>query len=380
MYHRTSLSCLVAIAACIGCSPDGEAENSWKLRALTFNAALAPGFEPHSAERLPAVLSALQVAARDLDVLCVQEFWVESDFTQLLTASADSLPSAVHPAPLPGTGACSAPELGSIGGCVQAHCGSAAADDRVSCIQSECTGEVGALSGGCLGCLINQLDDFAECAPGADGVVSDPAIFKGDYDTGLLSRYPISKQDVLPLAAYFQRGAVLYARLEVPHLGPVHAFCTHFSSALGVIPYAGAFGSWQGEHRRETEQLLDFIRAKTGDSEPVLVMGDLNMGLSPNGGEAVLEGDFELLLATGLRDPYLDGGQAQCSECSDNTMRAADSTNDLIDHLLIERFPKASARVTREFTTAVSLSSLGSGAPQTHLSDHYGLGLELESR
>ena len=377
---RSLSPCWIAIAACIGCSTDAKPEAAWQLRALTFNAALAPGFEPQSVERLPAVVSALQAAAKDLDVLCVQEFWVDADFRQLLTATAESLPATVHPAPLPGSGRCSAPEFGSIGGCVQARCGSAGLDDRVSCIQSECPSELGVLSGGCLGCLINQLDDFAECAPETEQVVSDPAIFGGDYDTGLLSRYPISEQDVLPLAAYFQRGAVLYARLEVPHLGPVHAFCTHFSSPLGVIPYAGPFGSWEGEHRRETEQLLDFVQAKAGDSEPVLVMGDLNTGLSLNGGQAVLADDFALLLASGLSDPYLDGGQPQCSECNDNSLRAVDSTNDLIDHLLIKRFPKLRRALTREFTTAVGLSSSADAAVHSHLSDHYGLRLDLESR
>ena len=329
---------------------------------------------------MPAVVSALQEAARDLDVLCVQEFWLESDFAQLLAATAQSLPAALRPAPVPGSGLCTAAELGSIGGCVQAHCTSAAADERVGCIQSECPSELGGLSGGCLGCLINQLDDFARCAPEAEPAVSDPAIFGGDYDTGLLSRYPISEREVLPLSAYFQRGAVLYARLEVPRLGPVHAFCTHFSSPLGVIPYAGPLGSWDGEHRRETEQLLDFVQAKAGNSEPVLVLGDLNTGPASNDGQAVLADDFALLLASGLTDPYLDGGQPQCSECNDNTLRPADSSNDLIDHLLIKRFPKSSARVTRKFSAPVSLSSSGSDAAPSHLSDHYGLRLDLESR
>lgn len=380
MFRRIHRSCLLAIAAALGCSTEGQPEHAWQLRALTFNAALAPGFEPRSAERLPAVASALQAAAQDLDVLCVQEFWVDSDFTRLRTATAESLPNAVHPAPVPGTGGCTASELGSIGSCVQARCGSAATDGQVGCIQSQCPSEVVALSGACLGCLINHLDDFAECAPTAERLVSDPAIFGGDYDTGLLSRYPLSQQDVLPLAAYFQRGAVLYARLEVPHLGPVHAFCTHLSSPLGVIPYAGPFESWDAEHRRETEQLLNFIRAKAGESEPVLVMGDLNTGLALNGGQAVLAEDFELLLGSGLQDPYLDGGQPQCTECNDNSFRRADFSDDLLDHLLIMRFPNASARVTRAFTTAVTLGPPSDAAPPTHLSDHYGLRLDLESR
>jgi endonuclease/exonuclease/phosphatase family metal-dependent hydrolase len=368
----------IGMATLVSLACSSQPGTRWELRAATFNAALAPGFEPLASQRLPLVVSALAEAAQQLDVLCVQEFWLESDFAQLRATSTASLPYVVHPAPLPGAGECTEAELGTLGQCVQNQCANTDAEALVACLQTQCSTEVGSLSGGCLGCLINQLDDFSQCAPtGHAPIASDPAIFGGDYDTGLLSRYPISEQAVLPLDAYFQRGAVLYARIEVPQLGPVHTFCTHLSSPLGVIPYVGPDGSWDGEHARESEQLFEFIRAKQGNLEPVLVLGDLNMGFAVDGVGAVLPGDFAALLADGLTDPYLDSGQAQCSECNDNSFRAADTPNDLIDHALIQGFPGASASVTRVFTGPVSLAA---GLPPTNLSDHYGVRLQLSSR
>jgi hypothetical protein len=118
-----------------GESGEGAAGNeSWRLRALTYNAALAPGFEPKSAERQPEILKALKIAAQQLDVMCVQELWQASDFTQLFSATAQSLPNALHAPPRPGTGLCGAAELGSIGSCVQGHCASA----RTSPITTGC--------------------------------------------------------------------------------------------------------------------------------------------------------------------------------------------------------------------------------------------------
>ncbi|MET0790679.1 MAG: endonuclease/exonuclease/phosphatase family protein [Polyangiaceae bacterium] len=338
MFRHLTLPPLALFSSLLGCSTDDA--SVWQVRALTFNAALAPGFEPRSNQRLPAVVDALREASKTLDVLCVQEFWIDSQFARLREATEETLPYVVHPPPLPGSGGCTSNELATLVGCVTNACSSAGADDLVGCIQSQCESEVRSLSGGCLGCLINQLDDFSHCAPsGVAPIASDPAIFGGDSDIGLLSRHPMTQPDVLPLEAYFQRGAVAYAKVEVPQLGPVHAFCTHLSSPLGVIPYAGTSESWDSEHQREVAQLLGFIREKAGPAEPVLVMGDLNTGLALDGAGAVLPNHFEALLQSGLRDPYLDSGQPQCSECNDNGLRARDNPQCSDRSLVDSSFP-----------------------------------------
>ena len=367
-----------------GCSTDDQAgdttaafEAAWRLRALTYNAALAPAFEPYAAEREPWVISALADAAKHLDLACVQEFWREPDFADLRHAIASDLPYALRPEPRVGAGTCSADEFAPFAECAQSKC-SVAGDGLVPCLQEQCTSQVQALSGGCVGCLINRLDHLEQCL-GTSAEVSDPAIFDGDFDVGLFSRYPMLEMTIQPLDAYLQRGSLLHAEVEIPNLGPVHVFCTHLSSPLGVIPYAGPYHSWQGEHRRETTQLVDFITLEANDGAPVLVMGDLNMGFALNGQGGVSEDDFRELLGRGLEDPLLSGGSPACTECRSNTFHRSDSTEDLVDHLLIAGFPSVPTSVARAFTSRVSVVSAGNTV-STNLSDHYGLRLTMSSR
>ena len=54
------------------------------------------------------------------------------------------------------------------------------------------------------------------------------------------------------------------------------------------------------------------------------------------------------------------------------------SAGDLIDHLLMKRFPKSWSTVTRAFTAPVSIATI-SGTVMTNLSDHYGIRLTISS-
>jgi hypothetical protein len=229
------------------------------LRIETFNVALAPGFAPLAAERTPAVISALGEQATRLDALCVQEFWQDAEFSQLAARAHDELPHALRRAPRPGTGTCTVDELTSLGQCLAMNCATASGVDQVLCAQSQCSATVANLSGGCLGCIMNNIGmDFTACA--GPGGAADPAIYGGAYDVGMLTRNRILESDVnKELDSYFVRMAVLYAKLEVPGGSPVYAFCTHLGSSLGVIPYAGKYASWQDEHLHQVLQLRDYI-------------------------------------------------------------------------------------------------------------------------
>src|SRR5882724_3256447 len=154
----------MAMAGASGGASDAATNLPWQLRALSYNAALAPGFEDYSSERLPRSLRALGDASKQLDLMCVQEFWQEPSFAALVAATSSTLPHTVHPPPKLGSGGCSDAELGTLGACVQATCAPPANGDLVGCIQSKCATEVRSLSGGCLGCLLNNLDDFGTCA------------------------------------------------------------------------------------------------------------------------------------------------------------------------------------------------------------------------
>jgi endonuclease/exonuclease/phosphatase family metal-dependent hydrolase len=339
------------------------------FRALTFNTALAPDFEPFAAQRAPKVIAALASAAADLDVMCVQEFWREEDFAALVAATNDSLPHTLHPAKKPGSGTCTADTLTPLGACLQAACPDAAGLGRVGCAEQACGDQVAALSGGCLGCIVNNPDDFGQCV-GAGTEANDPAIFGGDNDVGLLSRYPLDEAESLPLDAYFVRTDVLHARVDIPSLGRVHVFCTHLGSSLGPIPYAGPYGSWDGEHTHQVKQLLDIVAQKASDSEPVILLGDLNTGPALPNIYGAAPDDY-VLLAAQLENPYVLGGNAKCTECNDDSFRDADSHDDLIDHFLVRNFPSSKQSVERVFTDKVALDD----TTTVNLSDHYGLRL-----
>jgi hypothetical protein len=68
------------------------------LKVATFNAGLAVGVLPNVGERLPHVLQAL--SALDVDVLFVQEFWLESHWDALCTRVRERFPHALRPKPL----------------------------------------------------------------------------------------------------------------------------------------------------------------------------------------------------------------------------------------------------------------------------------------
>ncbi|MDQ3370506.1 MAG: hypothetical protein M3680_34235, partial [Myxococcota bacterium] len=80
------------------------------VRVVTFNAGLAVGVLPYATERLPRVVEAL--AALDVDLLHVQELWLDAQWEALRTGVAARLPHAVRPPAIAG-------ELGA--GCSEAQ-------------------------------------------------------------------------------------------------------------------------------------------------------------------------------------------------------------------------------------------------------------------
>jgi endonuclease/exonuclease/phosphatase family metal-dependent hydrolase len=353
---------------------DAETE-PFRLRAMTYNAALAPDFEPFAVERAPLVVDALSAKARDLELLCVQEFWLGSDAEALASAARAELPHALRAPPEPGSGACTVDELTSVGGCLEGQCSELEGVERTACAQSACAAEIAALGGGCLGCILNSLGEPLESCAGDGSEPEDPAIFGGAHDGMLLSRYPLEGTEVTRLDGYLVRTAVLYGRVEIPGLGPVHAFCTHLGSPLGVIPYAGPHGSWDGEHGVQVEALATLVADRASDGLPVVVLGDLNMGPAVGTSVAVHPGQYVGLLAlASLGNPYVSRGDALCTDCADNSFHALapDYDDSLIDHVLIRNFPAAEWSMARVLAEPVEL-----GEVPFHLSDHYGVSLTL---
>ena len=361
----------------LSCSSATPGQTDFELRAATFNAALAPAFAPLVSERGGPVISALTSSASELDLLCVQEFWLDEHWAALRDSAESELPHALRLPPRPGSGTCSETELGTLGQCLQSECPDTSGEALVACATASCAEQVTALDPGCLACVMNHITgDFSACV-GAP-VTADPAIYGGAFDVGLLSRYSILKSDTRELSSYFVRAAVLYAKLDVPGAGPVHAFCTHLGSPLDIVPYAGNYGSWHDEQRQQVDELLAFIQEKTADTDRIVVLGDMNNGPAHESIGGEWADNYAALTSTGLRNPYLLQTDAACTWCDDNSYHPGD-TPTLIDHILESGFDDATTTITRTYVEPIPLD-VEDGTLTGNLSDHYGLRGVIQSR
>lgn len=398
MRNASTTTCLALLSAVLGCANDATEDSEvvplsegpqladphanfdchgrphQRIRAATFNAALAPGFAAFAVERAPRVIAALTEESHDLDVLCVQEFWLQPHF-DALAASVTQLPHAMRMAPRPGSGNCSDSEFLPLAACLGAHCGTASSDTLADCATSNCPVEVASLSGGCLGCILNHMDGIEACL-GDGQVPSDPAIFGGSFDVGLLSRWPIVRSDTKELTSYFVRASVLYAQIAVPRFGTLDVFCTHLGSPLGIVPYAGTNGGWEQEHAMQISELLAFIRDEHQDQRPLVVIGDLNCGPALPGIDGAWQPNYQMLLDAGLDDAYATDHQPLCTNCAGTSFRDTGATNEIIDHILSMRLPVRHTKSERLFVDAIELVP---SLPAFNLSDHFGLKTVFDS-
>lgn len=358
--------------ACGGASPEEEAQS--ELRVATFNSGLALHYEDWVSEREPVVATALAAEAASLDVLCVQEYWLDAHWQNLVAAVATELPHALRRPANPGDEPkCTATEAGPLLDCVKAQCASASGSDLLGCALDKCSAETNSLSGGCADCLIQNIakpidELYATCVdPSAGG--GDTALYGGEHDPGLLLRDKPLETDSLALSAYFVRAAVLYAKLPRPNGEPVNVFCTHFGSELEGIGYQGPHGSWEGEHAQQVSELLAYIQAKA-PAGPVLVLGDLNTGPEQAGLSGEWPQHFTPLLESGLECPALQAVAPPCTLCPDNSFRSDTSEPRLIDHVLVREL---GARDIAVFANAPVTVSVEGAAQSMNLSDHYGL-------
>src|SRR5262245_20372706 len=90
-----------------------------EFRVGTFNAGLAVGVLDYARERAPLVADAL--AALPVDLLCVQEVWLDAHWRAVETAARARLPYALRPVPAatPAGGTCTPDELRPVMACVR---------------------------------------------------------------------------------------------------------------------------------------------------------------------------------------------------------------------------------------------------------------------
>jgi endonuclease/exonuclease/phosphatase family metal-dependent hydrolase len=355
------------------------------LRVATFNAGLAPGVVKHAGERASEVVAA--IAAEDLDLLCVQEFWLDDHWTALRSATSATLPHALRPQADSdgGTKPCSAAELAPVARCAIKHCWSEGPSQAAECAMQHCGGLADQLGAECVGCLgrhpLRRVGEILEACVdpsvskaklGPARAPEGPRFFDGSYGIGLLSSERLTDTDRLDLEAAHHPRAVLYGRLGQGEQR-LHVFCTHLSPILRGVPHPSG-GSWTSEQSRQVDALLDWVDRKAGD-QPALILGDLNTGPGIAAISARLPEHYARFVRAGFINPYLDIAEPACTLCYDNPVIGGRGDGLLIDHVLVRGF-RGQVTASRFLDGRVELSA-GGRRVTTALSDHYGVIAEL---
>jgi endonuclease/exonuclease/phosphatase family metal-dependent hydrolase len=370
------------------------------LRLATFNAGLAVGVLPHAAERAPAVVAAL--AREPLDVLCVQEFWHESHWEELVSGLNGRLPQRLRPPPVRSEiGApCKRREIARAEACVNANCAAVPSSELAFCAMHRCAKFALDLSSECMGCLSRDplrgaAEIFAECVEAtpetrsrASAKAARPAAanpdaeaasyyYGGSSGIGLLVGPPLLDAGLVRLPSTMHPRAVLYARLAGAAGADLHVFCTHLTPVLRGVAYRGR-GSWEAEQSRQIDALLEFVETKTRGGGVAVLLGDLNTGPGvPPRIRARLPEHYARLIGRGFVNPYLEASDPDCTYCYDNPVTGGTGADGiLIDHTLT-RGLTGRARAIRLLDQAVTILVRGQSV-STAYSDHYGVALEID--
>jgi endonuclease/exonuclease/phosphatase family metal-dependent hydrolase len=339
------------------------------LRVATFNAGLAIGVLPHVTERLPYVIGAL--AELDVDLLFVQEFWLEKHWEALKTALAKRLPftSRVRPrgaAKRP----CTEAQLAPLARCADQHCAGLRDEALARCVVQHCAPLALRLPSDCLNCIAanpegNLAAILARCTASelqpsavASGQRSSGELmaYGGSFGTGLLLREPPLASGSITFPSTVNARGALYIKLASAFgEGPLHVFAAHLSPG-------------GPEQLPQVEQLLAFIDT-TARAEPTLLLGDLN--LVP--GSAL----FGRIERAGFREgPVPEGRSTYSSDALSGGNFAGVGWR--LDHILL-RGTDAELRAQRILDEPVRLKVAGRDV-LSMLSDHAGLRATLTPR
>jgi endonuclease/exonuclease/phosphatase family metal-dependent hydrolase len=335
------------------------------FRAATFNAGLAVGMLPNATERLPHVIEAL--AALDVDLLFVQEFWLDRHWQALESALRPRLPVALRLKAVAGAGQpCTLAQLAPLKSCAEAHCGGLRDEALARCVIQRCAAIGLQLPSDCLNCIASNpegsLDDIlGRCTAAVDPPAElgdagarertggELIAYGGSFGTGLLLKeQPLAKASIVFESTINARGAT-YARIaNAVGAEPLHVFAAHLSPG----------GTEQGP---QVTQLLEFIDDKAGTA-PALLLGDLN--LTP--GSAL----FERLTRSGFREGNVLGDRGTYSGEGLESGRFGTSAWRL-DHALLRGTD--AELVTKRILDDPVLLDAGGRPTRSTLSDHAGL-------
>ncbi|WP_437682319.1 endonuclease/exonuclease/phosphatase family protein [Sorangium sp. So ce131] len=333
------------------------------FQVATFNAGLAVGVLPYATERVPRVVEAL--AALDVDLLFVQEFWLDAHWDLLRRALASRMPHALRPEPVhpAAPAACGAGQVRPLVACAEAKCAGLKDEALARCVVQHCASTALALPTPCLNCIashpvgtIHEVVDRCvgeptasqAAAPGPSSRFGGLIAYGGSFGTGLLARTPLEDRGVLVFESTVNARGALHARVAAPGIGDLHVFAAHLSPG-------GA------EQPPQVERLLAWVDEKAGGS-PALLLGDLN----------TMPGSslFRRLERAGFREADVPDRRGTFSHDGLGT-GDVDDAGWRLDHVLL-RGLDAGLHTKRILDEPVTIEAAGRPV-RTTLSDHFGV-------
>ncbi|WP_437639268.1 endonuclease/exonuclease/phosphatase family protein [Sorangium sp. So ce854] len=373
---------------------DAGAKAATPFRVATYNGGLAMGVLKYVDERAEPLIRAL--AEQPVDLLCVQEFWLEEHWQKLVAATSSTLPSTFRLPPGHEDGGCSKQETDPLVACAAQRCAGLTQHALLPCLLQSCSTRLTSLSPDCFNCLSASPrkgpDELAQAClrtqpkgaagarpPARAGGATAPRAYSGASGAAILTDAEILERDALVLPSAIDRRAVLYARLSPPSIGELHVFCTHLTAGMEGVPHPRNT-SWQKDQSAQIDALLAYVDKKTGGRGATLLLGDLNTGpaIAPSI-SARLPAHYDRLLARGFVNPYASQEDARCTYCFDNPLDGGKGTRGiLIDHVLLRGFD-GDATGTQIMRSNLTIEA-GKRKVKSGFSDHYGLLVTLSRR
>jgi endonuclease/exonuclease/phosphatase family metal-dependent hydrolase len=353
------------------CVEDGE-----PLELATYNVGLAPGFVDLFDARLPEVGPYL--ATIDADLICVQEVFTD-EHAAIVERALDGRFIAHREATEDDAGGdadCTAEESAPLIECTTEHCADATPSQLPDCVLSNCRAEYEATSSDCQRCLASNLGGtFEEILAACVGGSSSFA-YRGRNGLMVLVRDSRWQVEYLDLPSTLVRRGALIARTDWPGIGEVTVACTHLATDVGVT-YSGEFGSWQGENQAQAALVMAELPA---GARPAVLLGDLNTGPDLGGDlRAEFPETYAAIVAAGFTAPYVEGGDAECTYCDGNTLNGGSgSGGKVIDHIFLRGLRAVDAGELLG-TEPIEVEVAGE-VVTTHLSDHFGLRMTVDTR
>jgi endonuclease/exonuclease/phosphatase family metal-dependent hydrolase len=371
-----ALLLVLVLSAPLGCSEEKDHGTY-----ATFNAGLAVGYVEYVDERQPLVGPG--VAELESDVLCMQEVWMPEHVDDVLSATASAFPHSFavdtyDPVANTGPPVCTEEITADMLACVNRDCIDVPPDGLSDCVLAFCGAELmelGEASPGCLDCLVANLGHTIEEIFTTCHSESKQYLYEAANGLILLSRFELRDTDHLVLDSTFNKRLALFARITNDAGEDVALVCTHLTPGWDdELPYTGPFGSWTEEQAHQIDQIATYIEENTSDGEMIVLMGDMNNGPDvPPGITGDHADNYQLFIDAGFSDPFVEGGDAVCTFCSENPILSDDRDDVLIDHVFFMNFPSSakydSMRILDETLTI--------GSVETPLSDHYGLSISV---